>query len=366
MGEGDGVTEDDPQSHATLRAGYVGAVDHYTSPQRRDAVKRLWEEPELIHVLNVALDKAAAPNTTVVDVGCGTGVALQLLRATDTYRTQPMRRLDYVGLDLDDALLGVARSTHQPEREGEQISFVAGDIRTGLPITSADLVVSSGVPFSHLTRTELTDTLARMFQTCHDSRHPLVVVIDVLGRYSLEWVTMWQEERWSYRMSFFATDQQADATQMTTYDAQTLEACVVAAAHTADVKLTDLSMIDRSIMVGRHTMTGDYTPLLPAWRTLMNALNDQQERVDLDALRCTLDIPDAPAPIAAFFARFIPQWNALIDQAQPTLATSDDATALHTLQPALFTALCDLERSAQPGLGFGHSLTAVLVVEPTT
>lgn len=359
------MTDDDSQSHAMLRAGYVGAVDHYTSPQRRDAVKRIWEEPELVRVLDTALRQAATPVTTVVDVGCGTGVALQLLHATDTYRTEPARRLKYIGLDLDHALLTIARTSHEPKRDSEQVTFIAGDIRNGLPTATADLVVSSGVPFSHLTRTELTDTLTSVFRSSRHNQKPLVAVIDVLGRYSLEWVSMWNEERWSYRMSFFATDQQADATLMTTYDAHTLATCVTTAAQTAGVKIVDSTMIDRSIMVGRHTMTGDYTPDLPAWRSLMNALNEQTQRVNLDALRCTLDLPEAPKPITDFFATFISAWNSLIDQAKAVVAQSDDQTVLNMVQPALFGALRALELSSQPGLGVGHSLTAVVVVEPT-
>jgi hypothetical protein len=34
----------------------------------------------------------------------------------------------------------------------------------------------------------------------------VLLVVDVLGRYSLEWTTRWDRTRWDYRMSFFATD----------------------------------------------------------------------------------------------------------------------------------------------------------------
>ena len=357
------MSDDDVKSHERLRAGYVGAVDHYTSPQRRDAVKRLWEEPELIRVLNMALAQAATP-TTVVDVGCGTGVALELLRATDTYQRDTTRALHYVGLDLDEALLSVASDTHQPQRPNEQVSFLVGDVRRGLPVTPVDLVVSSGVPFSHLTRDELTDTLTDMFTTCRQTATPLVAVIDVLGRYSLEWTRMWEQERWSYRMSFFATDRDADATDMTTYDAATLTACLHTAAATAGVTVTNQTMVDRSLMVGRHTMTGEYTPNLPSWRTLINALHDGATPVALEQLRCTLQLPQAPAAVTSFFASFIPAWNDTIDRAIHTQAGSDETTLLTKHQPELFSALRALELSAQPGLGVGHSLTAVVTVKP--
>jgi len=364
MGEGDGVTGDDPQARERLRAGYIGAVDHYTSPQRRDAVKRLWEEPELIRVLNDAVAHAASPDTTVVDVGCGTGVALQLLHATDTYRTELSRQFNYAGLDLDEALLDVARASHKPQRDGEQVQFVSGDIRNGLPVTPTDLVVSSGVPFSHLTREELTDTLAKIFTAARKDATPLVAVIDVLGRFSLEWIDMWEQERWSYRMSFFATDHDADATDMTTYDAATLTACIATAAANAQVTVAHTTLVDRSIMVGRHTMTGEYTPALPAWRTLINALHNGETRVDMASLRCELKIPAAPGVITDFFAAFIPAWNNAIDNAIDAVGKSDDATVLTHVQPQLFSALRDIELAAQPGLGVGHSLTAIVVVEP--
>lgn len=359
------MPDDDRQSRERLRAGYVGAVDHYTSTQRRDAVKRLWEEPELIRVLNDALARVAPGPTTVVDVGCGTGVALQMLRATDTYRADPTRTLRYVGIDLDDALLDVARSTHAPQRQGEQVQFVTGDVRNGLPESPADLVVSSGVPFSHLTCDELTATLTGMFATSKRYATPMVLVIDVLGRYSLEWTDMWSRERWSYRMSFFATDQHADATDMSTYDAATLQRCIATAAADADVVVAALTMVDRSLMVGRHTMTGEYTPGLPPWRNLINDLHDRQRRIDIDELLCHIEIPEAPKPITDFFARFVAAWNDTIAQARTAFADPDDHTVLTQHQPALFAALRQLELAQQPGLGVGHSLTAVVTVTAT-
>lgn len=354
----------DAQSHEQVRAGYVGAVDHYTSPQRRDAVKRLWEEPELVGVLNDALARTANGTTRVLDVGCGTAVALQLLRQTATYRNDAVRRLQYVGVDLDEKLLAVATDTIRPEREGETVTFSIRDIRDGAPDRPHDLLISTGVPFSHLTPDELSATLRRLFADVRDTRIPLVAVIDVLGRYSLEWTRMWPEERWSYRMSFFATDQDADATDMTTYDGDTLRNMITSSAAAAGVSARDITLTDRSIMVGRHTMTGEYTPGLPQWRAHMNALHDNQSPCDLAQLQCTLELPDAPPQVDAFFTSFLRRWNDTVAAAQHTISRSAEPEAWRHVQAELFGELLTLEHHAQPGLGVGHSLTAVVVVTP--
>lgn len=355
----------DAQSQDQVRAGYVGAVDHYTSPQRRDAVKRLWEEPELVRVLDDALARTPEGLTRVLDIGCGTAVALQLLRETKTYSNDPSRSLTYVGVDLDDKLLEVARATMRPERDGETVTFTIRDIRDGAPHTPHDLIISTGVPFSHLTAEELSATLTRLFDDVRETRVPLVAVIDVLGRYSLEWTRMWSEQRWSYRMSFFATDHEADATDMTTYDGESLRHLILKSAQHAGVHAHHLGLTDRSIMVGRHTMTGEYTPGLPQWRTHVNALHDNTQPCDLAQLLCTLDLPDTPEPIRAFFTSFLHRWNDTVMRAQHAIAASNDPEKWREVQPQLFTDLLQLEHNAQQGLGVGHSLTAVVVVAPS-
>ncbi|MFO7961921.1 MAG: class I SAM-dependent methyltransferase, partial [Nitriliruptoraceae bacterium] len=98
---------------------YAGAVDHYTSPSRRDWVKRSWEEPELVRLLEAAVghtdatalaDPDATATLDVLDVGCGTGVALELLRATPTIGAPAGPTVNYLGVDLDADLLAVAGS----------------------------------------------------------------------------------------------------------------------------------------------------------------------------------------------------------------------------------------------------------------
>ncbi|MFF9581289.1 hypothetical protein [Streptomyces achromogenes] len=64
-------------------------------------------------------------------------------------------------------------------------------MREYIPDEPYDLYFSSGVPYSHLTPRELTDVLSRIFTAVRRNRTCSVVVVDVLGRYSIEWADRW-------------------------------------------------------------------------------------------------------------------------------------------------------------------------------
>ncbi|MGH3632160.1 MAG: hypothetical protein ACRDRL_32560 [Sciscionella sp.] len=84
-------------------ASYAGAVDHYLSAARYDAVKLQWEEPASRALLQRALD-ALDPQgpLRVLDVGCGAGDGLALLRSTPGSRQRILAPggLRYTGLDI--------------------------------------------------------------------------------------------------------------------------------------------------------------------------------------------------------------------------------------------------------------------------
>jgi len=358
------VTAAEPAS-APDAAAYAGAVDHYTSPDRRDWVKRVWEEPELVRQLDAAVRATGAtgPTTTldVLDIGCGTGVALDLLRHTPTIAGEHGPSVRYLGVDLDQDLLAVAR-----ERFGDaRTSFTRADVRDTLPEVPHDLYLSTGVPYSHLTREELAEVVAGMLAAARRHPRPTVLVLDVLGRYSLEWTSRWGATRWDYRMSFFVTDQELTATPMTTYGGDELAAVVRTAADRVGCQLDRIDLADRSIVVGRHTGTGEYTPGLRPYRQLLNDLADVDIEVELDQLRLgDLDLTGGPTEVGAFFAGFSDRWDATVDRARAAAAGRPPGEVAGVLQPRLAEELRRLEISAQAGLGVAHSLTATVVTRP--
>jgi len=289
----------------------------------------------------------------VLDVGCGTGVALDLLLETPALTDGSLTLERATGLDLDTALLAIAAQRFAAD---PRVGFVRGDMGDAPSTGPHDLVLSSGVPFSHLEATALEDALTRSATVAvapgTDDARTSLLVVDVLGRYSLEWTSRWDMTRWDYRMSFFATDADVSATPMTTWDGPALSALIVRAAAAAGTRVVDLRLVDRSLAVGRHTMTGEYTPGLPRLRDLVDGLVDPQTTIDPAALRIDLTLPDAPADVLAHHRAFIAAWNATLDeQVDP---------------PALARRLREVETGFEgAGLGVGHSLTAFALLSPT-
>ena len=352
MGPDGAAPEGDPDA-------YAGAAQHYTSQTRRDWVKRSWEEPAFHRHLDAALRGlgAGGPARTidVLDVGCGTGVSLDLLLTSPALTDGTMTLRRATGVDLDESLLAVARTRFASD---PRLTFVAGDLCAPPATGPHDLVLSSGVPFSHLEPDDLERSLTRLTDVAlgpartGDARRALLVV-DVLGRYSLEWTMRWDQVRWDYRMSFFATDVDAGSTPMTTWSGSDLAATIERSARAAGATVADLTLVDRSIAVGRHMMTGEYTPDLPRLRDLVDGLAERGVDVDPAALRIDLPLPDAPADVLAFHAAFAGAWN----------ATLDTARAEGTEGPVLAERLRDLEAGFEgAGLGVGHSLTAFVLL----
>ena len=338
---------------------YATAGQHYTSSARRDWVKRAWEEPAFHRHLEAALARAAGhglhADLDVLDIGCGTGVALDLLLATPSLAAGHFRLAHATGLDLDEGLLAIARSRYADDA---RVAFVNGDLSAAPDTGPHDLVLSSGVPFSHMTPDRLEPALARIAQVAlTGAQDPGValLIIDVLGRYSLEWTSRWDRVRWDYRMSFFATDGVIPATPMTTWDGAELAATIGRAAATAGAEVADLMMVDRSLAVGRHTMTGEYTPGLPRLRDLVDALaepgSDSEASPDVDPalLRIDLTLPEAPDEVLAQHAAFASAWNAALTE---PLAPAALAERLRSVESEFEGA----------GLGLGHSLTAFAVL----
>ncbi|GGV21691.1 class I SAM-dependent methyltransferase [Streptomyces spectabilis] len=347
-----------PSSSASTDA-YAPGLDHYASRHRRDAVKRLWEEPVTFSILRAALAQVPTSRSlSVMDIGCGAGEGLHLLRALHATRAlADLPRITYRGLDLDEGLLRLAARTHHEEDDAE---FWHGDIREDLPEDPFDLYLSCGVPYSHLTADELLAALTRVFTAVRRNRTRSVVVVDVLGRYSLEWVPNWGRARWPYRMSFFQSDQEAQDVPMTFWDAGGLRDCIGQAARNAGAHMERQQLFDRSIMVGRHTATGQFNPQLPPYRTLINLLEDG-DAVPLEDLRAPAVPEQAPPVQRAFFSQLFTQWNDVLDAAGASTRARSLPAAVGG--PMVARGLRAVEHRLSSGLGVGHSLSAVVTLD---
>ncbi|ATL69347.1 hypothetical protein CRH09_27365 [Nocardia terpenica] len=346
----------DDSSTGTL---YSAAATHYLSPARRDAVKRNWEERFSQSIFARAANEVGAMSPIelrVIDIGSGTGDALRLLDgALEVCPIPPV--VEYLGLDVDPSMLDIARAAHRG-RAG--VGFLLADVRDGVPARPAELYLSSGVPYSHLSRSELESVLADVFRTIVKNRTRSVVVVDVLGRYSIEWAPHWAFDQWTYEMTFFHGDDRPPRADMSFYSGKELAAVVAAAGQRSAVKPDKIEFFDRSISVGRHTATGTFSSEVRPYRSLVNRLFQGDTTFDLDDLLFVVPRYDAPVDVGRFFTSFASSWNASVRRCADTERNTGESAELRI---CLAEDLRSLEFRSQRGLGVGHSLICLISVD---
>ena len=175
---------------------YKTAVNHYLSPRRKDSVKTKWENPFSLTVIKNAIqkleEKYSPKSLRVMDFGCGIGEGFVLIQNALNSLNLQNKELIYLGLDYSSEMVKVA--TKQWE-DSENVSFQEADIRVGIPDNPTEIYLSCGVPYSHLTDEETTDAFGHIFRTIKKNKTQSIVIIDVLGRYSIEWVSKWERHR---------------------------------------------------------------------------------------------------------------------------------------------------------------------------
>jgi SAM-dependent methyltransferase len=347
---------------------YASAIPHYLSADRRDPVKRLWEEPFSRNVLRSAAaglgdgGQDGSP-LRVLDVGSGTGDGYELLSralqeaAAVGSGTQAQRRLEYVGMDCDASMVATANELHD---EVPSVSFVEGDVLSGVPDQPFDLYMSAGVPYSHLAPEELRIALKGIMSSIRENGERAALVVDVLGRYSLEWPTHWDSDRWNYQMTFFHDAPDTVSAPMTFYSRTSLDAVIQDGAAESGLTLEHVDYFDRSIMVGRHTGTNTFGTAIPEYRLLVNRLYEGDCDVDLADLILDNAPSVGPADVVEFFGAFSSAWNTRVEAVRAAEQTRGPSLMSRT---ALASRLCDLEHGLQPGLGSGHSLIGVAYLD---
>ncbi len=387
-----------------------------------DNVRTYWEDqltrialrPFLSHL--VESKREAGQRLRIVDLGCGAGQGYQILTKIDRrdldlglqqQRVLPEDEIaTYLGLDISQAMVekGQVLFADKP-----LVQFAQTDLREGLGRVkqkepSFDIYFSSYGSFSHLARQDLVRLLTDICQHGHDGS---LIVLDLIGRYSIEWPGFWSAESEAekvrqYTMSYLYSEsvgQQLDIESFPLRFWTGAEVRQLAAELTAatGVGLEVLKLMDRSLLVGRHTDTGEYNPQLKPIRRLINSLHEDYLRTDLEEL--ILDpslIPDHPQ-VTPWLRQLMESWNILVEYCQHrlshsfslpelkgwdqfpqplqfTLMTIDRVIAdvgwmwygdprANIIEPQLGYALRTLEYEMQRGWGCGHGLVAILRME---
>ncbi len=370
------------------------AVEHYLSKSRRDGVKVEWEEPFSRSVFKQAIASGIEnkeKKLRFLDVGSGTGDGYVLLSTLFSQDSKLLSNyeLDYLGIDISPQMVETARNLYGSHNN---VRFECGDIRTSSFTQPFDVYLSCGVPYSHLTHEELYEALKMIVTNVCNHRSRCSVVVDVLGRYSIEWMHKWKESRWDYAMSFFESEGDQEATWMSFYSHQHLQEIMQQAANAVGCPVEKFAFFDRSIMVGRHTSTGQFNPKLSQYRNLVNSLLDPSQETELSQLIFQVELGSAPEYILDFFTQFSGWWNTLVSEATALLGESlavepvelppevqgfkaaaekelqqiaDKHQYRQNLESMLALVLRKLEITQQPGYGVGHDLFGVMWLDAT-
>lgn len=398
-----------------------GDYDLYTGNLygKHDNVRIYWEDQLTRLVLRPFLStlmNRQQPNrgkVRILDLGCGSGQGYDMVTRIDRGdldlslihdRVIPEDAIElYLGLDLDEAMVakGCDNYVHRP-----QVRFRQADLRDGLrairdQVQPFDLYLSAYGALSHLTSDHLHSLLTDI---CQHGRHGSLVVLDLLGRNSVEWPQYWsattEAEKWrQYSMSYLnphaGADDEIETFPLRFWTGAEIEVLLDEIRTPGGARLKLLKKLDRSIMVGRHVDTGEYNPRLKPMRRTVNRLHEDYMRTDLDKLCFDLaSLPSHPDPeVNAFFAEMITSWNTLVEFCQLRLTRNvslpelDDWASYSTplqfalmtmdrvidstewiwygdpranvIEPQLGYALRSLETNLQRGLGCGHGLLVV-------
>ncbi|MEZ4866704.1 MAG: class I SAM-dependent methyltransferase [Caldilineaceae bacterium] len=386
-----------------------------------DNVRAYWEDQLTRLVLRpfiVALmerKQRALESVRIVDLGCGTGQGYELLTKIDQrdldlglYQQRVLSKQDvacYLGLDISEGMVARGNAIYADDPKA---TFVYGDLSQGLGETAKeapfDIYYSAYGSLSHLDAPVLQALLVEIVQ--HGQPGSLVV-LDLLGRYSLEWPCYWDaqsndEKYRDYSMSYLYSgmDRPADIEHFPIrfWTGSEVDELGHSVAAESGVPVTISRKYDRSMLMGRHVDTGEYNPTLKPIRQYVNSLHEDYMRTDIrELLFNPLLVPTHPDPaVAAFFEELVASWNKLVTffeqriqrkislmeidgweqfpaPLQFALMTVDrvinstewmwygDPRA-NVIEPQLGYALRSLEHQLQRGLGCGHGLLVVLEI----
>jgi hypothetical protein len=287
----------------------------------------------------------------VLDLGAGACEGFDLISSAQT-EIGVRSGFRYRAVDKSETMLRLSRK-RLGSRAGVTLS--ERDIRDLEPAEfDVDLVLTVGAPLSHLTISELTELMRRIGVSLIRKTRPTVIILDVLGRFSLEWLPLHAIQRRSYEMSFFSGDEYPTS-EMTFYGADEIYALLQETLPSRSVVQWDAAFWDRSVFVGRHTATGRYSDAIPRLRDSINRLatgiSESFNRDELFVdLRANLDPFKVPAGVAESLTEAIGQWNSVVSR----LPLGDREASLRQLHEVEY-------RAGTAGRGIGHSLTAVIL-----
>ena len=387
---------------------------------KHDNVRRYWEDQINRYTLNQSLEdlvihkRRSLSRINVLDLGCGSGEGYEIL--TDLRRQKvsldhqevivmPSRMMGhYKGVDISPAMVQKASELYS---DNPKIAFAVADLNAGLPVAADeppyDLYFSSFGSLSHLD----DEALARLVaDICTHMGDRSLFIADMIGRYSYEWQCYWncpgQDETnmHQYSMSYIYPSEMLDKVEVESFPmrywgGQELDEFISEIAARQGITIVRRKIRDRSVLVGRHMDTGEYSDNSLPIRQAVCSLHEFNRRTDLNQLFFDY-IPHPNHPqLNRFFENFQMAWNAVVQAAIEALSCWKDNQKLredppdeypevvqesirtirnvvanvkwfrmgdpqaNIVEPQLGYILRNLESDLQQGLGAAHGVLAV-------
>ncbi|MCB0063449.1 MAG: class I SAM-dependent methyltransferase [Caldilineaceae bacterium] len=420
---------------AVKRGDYDTHVGNLTG--KHDNVRSYWEDQLTRLTLRpylsdlVARKRDAGEQVRILDLGSGAGQGYELLTKIDQRdldlglnHQRVMKTADvstYIGVDLSESMV---RRGNQLYAANPTVQFREGNLNDGLAAVAEeapfDLYFCAYGSLSHLDTRHLHSLLGEIAEHAVDGS---LVVMDLLGRNSLEWPDYWtaEEDAEKYReysMSYLYRDVhnriapgvEVERFPIRFWTGDEIEQAIgevnttLAQATNGSRRKRETSFaihkkFDRSIFVGRHIDTGEYNPNLKPMRRVVNQLHEDYMRTDLDQLFWEPKlVPTHPDErVNAFFHELMTSWNTLVDFSQARLQGNVSLANLqgwdtfsaplqfalmtvdrvinstewiwygdpraNMIEPQIGYALRNLEHKLQQGLGCGHGFVVILEVQ---
>lgn len=317
---------------------------------KKDNVRKYWEDIEIKLTVRSSIEKLLERKSDirVIDLGCGSGEGFELL--TNVPVSQPLssgkqcfvlspEQISYAGVDVSDSMIQQGRKNYENQNN---VRFEQADLNKGFPLMDEnpfDIYFSSYSSLSHL----VPDKLQKLVEEIFNHAEPRAfIVLDLLGKYSLEWPKYWNESRkmLPYNMAYLIPPESRNAGTIQWFDVcywtpSMLFQLLEAAAKNTKTGIQIVQCIDRSIFVGRHMETGLFGAQCLNYRYQINRFFDRDYRGELEHLLIDLDwcteLGKTQLQIWSRLQDYKEKWNCVIALVD-ALLHGNDSTVSHLIE----------------------------------
>src|SRR3989304_10261127 len=170
---------------------------------KKDYVRKYWEDIVIKSTIRSPIEKLLVRkiDIRVMYLGCGSGEGFELL--THVPVSQPLSsgkqcfvlspdQISYTGIDVSDSMIQQGRKNYENRNN---VRFEQADLNRGFPLADEqpfDIYFSSYSSLSHLAPDKLAQLIEEIF---NHAESEAFIVLDMLGKYSLEWPKYWNQSR---------------------------------------------------------------------------------------------------------------------------------------------------------------------------